>query len=177
MKDYIFFKPPDEVANIKAKLWNAKQAKVYFDWFISVKDDRVEYLLTSIDETLTGNHKIDIRRIGKKVTGFLKKPPFSGLEEGELVITNRGLALIADLSLLISKLIIERHPQIIWKIVKRPKGDISYNLPSLFEFPLIGHIELMRGSIAEAKAILRGEKTDSIWLEIYEYAISLVKKD
>ncbi|MDR6943447.1 hypothetical protein [Mucilaginibacter pocheonensis] len=68
MKDYIFFKPPDEVANIKAKLWNTKQAKVYFDWFISVKDDRVEYLLTSIDETLTGNHKIDIRRIGKKVS-------------------------------------------------------------------------------------------------------------
>jgi hypothetical protein len=177
MKDYIFFKPPDEVASIKAKLWDAKQAKVYFDWFISVKDDRVEYLLTSTDENLTGNHTIDLKRIGKKVTSFLQKPPFSGLENGELVITNKGLALIADLSLLISKLIIERHPQIIWKIVKRPKGDISYNLPALFEFPLVGHIELMRGSIAEAKAILRGEKTDSIWLEIYEYAINLIKQN
>jgi len=74
MKDYIFFKPPDEVASIKAKLWDAKQAKVYFDWFISVKDDRVEYLLTSTDENLTGNHTIDLKRIGKKVTSFLQKP-------------------------------------------------------------------------------------------------------
>jgi hypothetical protein len=175
MKDYILFIPPEEVASVKAKLWNAKQAKDYFNWFNSVKDDRVEYLLTSIDETLTGNHMIDIKRIGKKVTNFLKKPPFSAPKDGELAITNKGLALIADLSLLISKLIIEKHPQIIWKIVKRPKGDISYNLPALFEFPLIGHIELMGGSIVEAKAILRGEKTDSIWLDIYEYAINLIK--
>ncbi len=175
MKDYIPFIPPDDVVTIKARLWNAKESKIYFDWFISIKDDRVEYLLTSIDEDLTGNNEIDIERVGRKVSSILQKPPFSELKEGELIITNKGLALIADLSLLISKLIIKSCPQITWKIVKKPKGNISYNLPALFEFPLISHLELMGGSIVEAKAILRGDKTDAIWLEIYKYAINLIK--
>ncbi|MCD8742392.1 hypothetical protein LT679_17410 [Mucilaginibacter roseus] len=175
MKDYILFIPPEEVSAIKARLWTTKQAKTYFDWLMSVKDDRVDYLLTCIDESLTGDHKNDIERVSKKITYILKKPVFSELKEGDAIITNRGLAIVADLSLLISKLIINTHPQLKWKIVKQPKRDISYNLPALFEFPIIRHIELMGGCIAEAKAILRGEKSESIWLEIYEYATGLIK--
>ena len=174
MKDYILFIPPIEVSEIRSRLWNSKQAKIYFDWFVSVKDDRVEYLLTVLDETLTSDAEADLDRISKKVTNLLFKPPFSEDQENELIITNKGLAMVADLSLLISKLIIQRQPEVTWKIVKRYKNDIAYNLPAMFGFPIIEHVELIGPAIVNAKAILTGEKSSAIWLEMYKYAINLL---
>jgi hypothetical protein len=174
MKDYALFIPPAEVATTKARLWNSKQAQLYFNWFLSTKDDRVEYLFTSLDESLTKNLEEDIVRIGDKVTNLLFESPFSENEKDKVNLTNQGFALVADLSLLISKLIITKHPQLTWKIVKRPKSDISYNLPAMFDFPIYGHIELMGGAIMSAKAILQGMKTSSIWLETYRHVIGLI---
>jgi hypothetical protein len=174
MKDYILFIPPLEIAEKKVQEWSAKEAKLYFDWFISTKDDRVEYFLTVMDEELTNRPEEDLKRIGEKVTKLLFEPPFSEKDGNEQIITNKGLALVADLSLLISQLIILKHPQITWKIVKAKK-DISYNLPAMFEFPMYKHIELIRGAIANAKAILRNEKTASIWVEMYTYVVDLIK--
>lgn len=174
MKDYILFIPPVEVSEKKPREWSANEARLYFNWFMSVKDDRVEYMLTAIDETLTNNSLEDIKRIGETITNVLSEEPFSENIEGELIITNRGLALVADLSLLISKLIIKDYTQITWKIVKRPLRDISYNLPAMFGFPLVGHRELIGAAIMNAKAILRGERDSSIWLKMYQSAIDLI---
>jgi hypothetical protein len=174
MKDYILFIPPLEIAEKKVQDWSVKEAKLYFDWFISTKDDRVEYLLTAMDEELTNRPEEDMKRIGEKVTKLLFERPFSEKDENEPVITNKGLALVADLSLLISQLVILKHPQIIWKIVKAKK-NVSYNLPAMFEFPMYKHMELIGAAIVNAKAILRGEKTASIWVEMYTEVVDLIK--
>jgi len=174
MKDYIFFIPPLEIAEKKPKEWTAKEARLYFDWLMSVKDDRVDYLLTCLDEVLTDNSLVDIERIGKKVTKLLFEPPFSDRENDVSTITNKGLALVADMALLISQLVIKDCPQITWKIVKRPKTNGAYNLPALFEIPLIKHIEMIGAAITNAKAILRNEKTFSTWVKMYEHSIGYI---
>jgi len=174
MKDYLLFIPPTEVLEKKPREWSASEAKLYFNWFMSIKADRVEYMLTTIDESLTGNSSVDIKRISNKVTELLFKKPFSEKIDNVPVITNQGLALVADLSLLISQLIITDYPQVTWKIVKRPLRDISYNLPAIFGFPLVGYRELMRAAIVNAKSILNGEKDSSIWLKMYQSSVDLI---
>jgi hypothetical protein len=172
MKDYIFFIPPAEVVEKKARDWSNKEAKLYFDWLMSVKEDRIEYMLTVLDETLTENSEADIQRIGEKITQLLFTFPFSDKLENEYAITNKGLALVVDLSLLISKLIIEHYPQIKWCIVKRPKRDFSYNLPALFGFPIIEYRDPIGAAVSNAKAILQREKDSSIWLTMYKSVTS-----
>jgi len=174
MKDYILFIPPLAVADKKARDWSAKEARIYYDWFISVKDYRIEYLLTVIDETLRFSPEADLKRIGETITLLLFHQPFSERKDNKLIITNMGLALVADFALLISMLIMKKNDKISWKIVKRPKRDISYNLPAMFGFPIIQHIELIGASVANAKAILAGMKTSSVWVEMYRYAIDLI---
>ncbi|SMD45752.1 hypothetical protein SAMN00777080_4419 [Aquiflexum balticum DSM 16537] len=99
IKDYPLFIPPKEVNSKKPREWSYTEAKVYFDWFMSVKDDRVEYLLTVLDEDLTCDNEKSLKRIGQKVFDLLHKEPFSTDESSGKVITNKGLALAADISL------------------------------------------------------------------------------
>lgn len=170
LKDYPLFIPPREVHSKKPREWTPDEAKLYFDWLMSVKDDRVEYLITVFDEAFTGDIEADLIRLGQKVYNSLHEEPFSSEELTGRSITNRGLALAADMSLLVSKLIIQKQPEISWNIVKKPKSDISFHLPALFGFPKLGHIETMAGSIANAKAILRGEEESDVWWRMFKYA-------
>lgn len=177
IKDYPLFIPPEEVNSKKPKEWSYKEAKVYFDWFMSVKDDRVEYLLTVLDEDLTCDNEKSLKRIGQKVFDLLHKEPFSTDESSGKVITNKGLALAADISLLVSKLIINNHPGLKWGIVRTPKRDLSFHLPAIFNFPKLGHLELMGGSIFNSKAILRGEETYDVWWRMFKYADDILNDE
>ena len=175
IKEYPLFIPPEEVNSKKPRDWSYKEAKMYFDWFMSVKVDRLEYLLTVLDEDVSCDNGECLKRVGQKVFDILHKEPFSTDEPSGKVITNRGLALAADMSLLVSKLIINNHPGLKWGIVRTPKRDISFHLPALFNFPKLGHLELMGGSIVNSKAILRGEETYDIWWRMFKYADDILK--
>lgn len=176
IKDYPLFIPPEEVNSKKPREWSYEEAKMYFDWFMSVKDDRVEYLLTVFDEEVACDNEKYLKRIGQKVFDVLHKEPFSTDESSGKAITNRGLALAADMALLVAKLIMQKYPGIKWNIVKSPKSDVSFHLPALFKFPKLGHIETIGGSIANSKAILRGEETYDIWWKMFKYADDILKK-
>lgn len=175
VKDYPLFIPPSEVHSKKPREWNSIEAKIYFDWFMSVKDDRVDYLLTVFDEVFTGNIEADLKRLGQDVYETLKKEPFSSEEPTGKTITNTGLAIATDMALLVSRMIINKHPKIKWGIVKKPKRDISYQLPALFEFGERGPVELVRVSIVNARAILRGEERSDIWWRMFKYADDILK--
>lgn len=177
MKDYALFIPPKELATKKAREWTSIEAKDYFKWFISVKEIRVKYLLTTIDEQLTNDPDEDIKRIGSKVTLLLQHTPFSMSNGVEEVLTNEGHALAADMGLLISKLVIENYPQIKWGIVKRPTRDISFHLPALFGFLMIDHIELIGPSIVHAKEIISGETANQIWYEMFSKVVEAIEPD
>ncbi len=150
---------------------------MYFDWFMSVKDYRVEYFLTVLDEDISCDNEECLKRVGQKVFDILQKEPFSTDELSGKVITNKGLALAADVSLLISKLIIKNHAELKWGIVRSPKRDLSFHLPAIFKFPKLGHLELIGASIVNSKAILRGEETSDVWWRMFKYADDVLKNE
>ncbi|SEG33949.1 hypothetical protein [Algoriphagus boritolerans] len=177
IKDYPLFIPPEEVNSQKPREWSYTQAKIYFDWFMSIKDHRVEYLLTVFDEEFSSDNEKLLKGLGKKVFETLQIAPFSTDESSGKVISNKGLAIAADISLLVSKLIIKNHPRLKWRIVRTPKRDLSFHLPAIFNFPKLGHLELMGGSIVNSKAILRGEETSDVWWRMFKYADDVLKNE
>jgi hypothetical protein len=173
LKDYPLFIPPQQVANSDHKIWTLKEAKLYFEWLMSVKDARVEYLLTVIDESLTENREQDLKRIGEKIYNLLFTEPFAKLEDNTLKLTNKGHALAADMALLLCQCLLQEHDQLKWGIVRRPKRDLSYHLPALMGFPNKDYVELMRVSIVNSKAILSKEENYDVWWEVYKYCDDL----
>ncbi len=175
MKDYPLFIPPMEVSEKQYHDWTTAEAKLYFNWFISIKQDRCNYLMEYLEERLTNNHEEDLMRIGLKIKHCLFKEPFSQLSNNrKYEITNKGLAIAADIGILVSCLIIRINPKVSWKIWKKGKRDLSYNLPVMIGFSKIDYIEPIRISTADARLILCDEKGESAWWEMYNGAINSI---
>ena len=170
MKDYPLFIPPEQVHSIPQKNWNASQAELYFEWFMSVKDDRVNYLLTALNEVYSNDPESDLKRIGSKVYDELFKAPFSERENGTIKITNCGLAMAADVGILLANVLMFNNSHIKWEILKKPKSDLSYRLPVLTGFVGLDYIEPIRYSTGNSRAILMGEENADVWWKLYEAA-------
>lgn len=165
--DYPLFIPPKEIRTKEHHNWAYKEAEIYFDWMMEVRNRRVEYLLSFLDEKKTSDPEEDLGRIGQKVYLKLLSEPFSIEEDGKRILTNKGLALAADVSLLLSEYILVKHPTLKWGIVRRPKKDYSFHLPTLMPYPTYGHLELMGTSIMGARNMVLGNETSDKWLRIY----------
>ncbi len=168
MKDYPLFLLPEGVPISHSRDWTAGQAKIYFDWFLSVKDDRLNYMLTAIDEELTKNDENDLKRIGQKVSDLLFELPFSTLDNDIHTITNKGLALAADMGILTSSLISLALPEVRWEILKKPKSDMSFRLPVMVGLSNSRYVEPIRYSTSYARAILERESDGDIWWKLFE---------
>ncbi|WP_156305412.1 hypothetical protein [Sphingobacterium endophyticum] len=165
--EYPLFIPPKELWGKQTIDWNYDEAKVYFKWFIEIKEDRVNNFLNIINEKRTSNHQNDLKRIGKKVSELIQSSPFSRIENEKKILTNEGAAIAADISLLLSEYILNKHPELKWGIVRKPKRDISVNLPAIMPFPRYGHLELMKDSIVSCRNILQYKENSIVWLETY----------
>lgn len=166
--NYSLFVPPASVNSKKPSEWSYDEAKVYFNWMMEIKEERINYFLSFLNETRTSDPEEDLRRIGQKTYFKLLSEPFSVNEEGKKVLTNVGLALAADVSLLLAECILEKHPELKWGIVRRPKKDLSFHLPALMPYPKYGHLELMRTSIVNARNMIVGKETSDVWLDIFK---------
>jgi hypothetical protein len=162
-RDYPHFIPPDELLSSEPRCWTKKQADAYFEWLMSVKEQRVEALLDFLGETVSHN-KVEeaLAVLGRKAADALKTGKFSSKDN----LTNRGYALAADMGLLVAGLLVEANASIQWTILRKPKSDLFYNLPVLSGFGVVT-LNPIGGSIAEAFGILRGDRTGEIWQEIY----------
>lgn len=161
--DYPHFIPPDELSSSEPRCWAKKQADSYFKWLMSVKEQRVEALLRFLGETMP-HHEVEeaLAALGHKAAKALKADKDSSKDK----LTNRGYALAADMGLLVAALLVEASTSIQWTILRKPKSDLSYNLPVLTGFGAVT-LDPIGGSIAEAFAIMRGDRTGGIWQEIY----------
>jgi hypothetical protein len=71
--------------------------------------------------------------------------------------------------LLVAKLLLEKcGNQIDWKTIRKPKSDLSYNLPVLEGFKNT-YLDPVGGSTAEASAILRGQRNENVWKDMYVF--------
>lgn len=164
---YPLFIPPEKFFSTKNFDWSLKDAKEYFNWFMSVKDERstqyLEYL--SIED-----EKLDFDILGKKIYETLYDDEFSFRDdEGVFRLTNAGYAFAADTSIVLSDYIVKKYKdKVYWDIVKKPKSDISYHLPALFGFKKLPYIELMGASVSHAKSILKKDQDPNIWKRVVD---------
>jgi|HubBroStandDraft_3_1064219.scaffolds.fasta_scaffold34646_1 hypothetical protein len=166
--NYPVFAPPPELAVVRRRDWNRKQAAMYRDWLIDAIDLRIANLLEFI-EVGPPARPTDLGTIGQKVEQFLRMPAFSTTGPSGPTLTNEGHALAADVGLLVAKLLRDIHPTLHWDIVRAPKTDMSYNLPVLAGFVNEQVLDPVEGGIGEARAVLKGKATSDAWLKTYEF--------
>lgn len=53
MKDYPLFIPPGELSEKIPKQWNSKEAEQYFNWLLSIIEERTNNLLDYFEEKIT----------------------------------------------------------------------------------------------------------------------------
>jgi hypothetical protein len=56
-----------------------------------------------------------------------------------------------------------------WEVVRKPKSDISYNLPVLAGFSNNLTLDPVGGSVAEATAVLVGRRSGDAWARILDF--------
>jgi hypothetical protein len=88
--------------------------------------------------------------------------------DGAPKLTNQGYALAADIGLLIARFLFEEvGASIRWEILRKPRTDISFNLPVITGF--YTHFGPVGGMIAESYGILRGNKSGKILRQTFEF--------
>jgi len=166
---YPLFMPPGDLVNTGRENWNAKEAASYQDWLLGVFPKRVNELLLRFEEPRGAKPSEHLMALGEKVERLLKEAPFSEESSTGKRLTNLGYALAADMGLLVADYLLKALPDnLSWKIIRKPKSELSYNLPVLEGFSF-NYLEPIGGSVAEAFGILRGNKSADIWKNSYEF--------
>lgn len=166
---YPEFTPPPEISTGSPRDWTEAQANRYLVWLVTSLDRRVTDMLHFVGESDDDDCPSLLRRVGEKAVWILRKPGFllQG-EHAEARFSEAGYALAADIGLLVARCLIRKHDKVRWEILRRNKNDPSYRQPILVGFGQ-QHLDPVRGSVAEAGRILRGESPVDAWLRILEY--------
>lgn len=177
-KSYPLFVPPDGLAATSPRAWTKREAQAYYDWLTGCVALRCTALLAFFSITDMTDPREVLRVLGAKVAGALFDDQFSCSEPSEShrrQLTNEGYAVAADMGLLVATFLIEEsNGSVHWQILRRPKSDISYNLPVLAGFGKIT-LDPVGGSIAEASAILERRRTSDVWLQMLNFWLEKVQ--
>lgn len=169
MADYKLFIPPEHLSKKGRENWNKKEAEEYKEWLISVIDDRISDLLNYFNEQENTNIQEFLTQLGKKVSNKLKDSDFSEDIGNRKKLTNKGYALAADMGLLIAKWLLRDYgDKLTWTIIRKPKSEMSYNLPVL-EIKGFDYYEPVGVSIADATSIINNNKDYDAWLKVYTF--------
>jgi hypothetical protein len=167
MKDYPLFVPPEHLVKKHPKEWSSEEAKEYKEWLLEVLDERVKYLIDTLGNFPSDALEDYLIMIGEQVVELLLSNDFSEAGQNGRKLNNRGYALAADMGLLVAKFLLEKHKNnVYWEIIKKPKTELSYNLPVLKGFRF-NYLDPISGSTAEASAILRGQRGADAWKKIF----------
>ena len=170
MTEYKLFIPPEHLAEKGRKNWNKKEAEEYKEWLLSVIDNRISNLLNFFNEQESNDdiHKF-LLRLSKKVSNKLNESGFSAEIKGQKKLTNMGYALAADMGLLIAKYLLrDCGNKLYWTIIRKPKSEMSYNLPVL-EIKGFDYYEPVGVSISDATSIINDNKDYDVWLKVYNF--------
>lgn len=167
---YPLFVPPNEIATKAPREWNANEARVYFDWLTGAVHERVNDLLAYFRVCQSAAAHEVLSHAGERVCEALQTPVFAESTSAGPRLTNAGYAMAADIGLLVARFLLAGYPErVSWRIVTRPRSDASYNLPALYGFCGNIFLEPVGGSIAEASAVLRGQRDSDAWRRSFEY--------
>jgi hypothetical protein len=167
MTEYPLFTPPESLAVKGTKNWTKLEAQAYFDWFMEVRKQRVSNFLDFIRYNLTGNVEHDLVTISQKLFDTVNTPDFYSIREidGAKKLNDYGLAIAADMGLLLAQLLEELKPSLYWKIGKGPKSYHGYNLPIMKNFfGTTSEVDLLFFSIIKVGVSLNVDKRPFDWL-------------
>ncbi len=169
---YPLFNPPSPLSDKSHREWSKAEAEGYSNWLIRSIDYRTDDLLHyfSLDASAWEPRTL-LLRLGTLVAERLGEAEFSeGKLDGTRGLTNAGHALAADLGLLTARLLLQANAGTIrWEVVRKPKSDISYNLPVLAGFSNMLTLDPVGGSVAEAQAVLAGRRSSDAWARILDF--------
>ncbi len=177
---YPLFAPPTDLAEKPRATWSPSDARRYFDWLMSVKDERAERIGRTLGLDPGGQAEDVLLAAGQRLAELL---PGEGVStNGQTVrtelrghdvetdtgplLTALGYALAADLGLLMARFLERACPDLEWAIVDRPKSDIDYRLPALQPFGPV-HTDPIRISVNLALGVLGGQRPPSAWRDTY----------
>ncbi|WP_428266020.1 hypothetical protein [Haliangium sp.] len=174
-KSYPLFEPPEAIAAKSHRDWSKKEAQRYFAWLIGCLEQRVAGLLDFLG--IERAERMDAREllaeVGDRAALALENPACSETgRDGEPVLTNMGYSLAADIGLLTAKLIQSVvGDRVKWEIVRKPKSDVSYNLPVLTGIGWDTY-DPVGVSIADAVAVLAGRRSSDAWVKVFDSCVA-----
>lgn len=177
---YPLFAPPANLAEKPRATWSPGDARRYFDWLMSVKDERADQVARVLGLDPGGQAEDVLQAAGEPLAALLPREGVS--TEGHTVrtvlrghdietdtgplLTTLGYALAADLGLLMARFLERARPDLEWAVVDRPKSDVDYRLPALQPFGPV-HIDPIRISANLALGVLDGRRPPSAWRDNY----------
>lgn len=166
---YPIFSPPLELASKSPKDWSKADAEKYFKWFVGVCPERVNSLLTFLGLQESKDAASLLTDVQEDLQTLLASEPFSVEGPSGRKLTNEGYAIAADAGLLVAQLLINyAGGRVKWGILKRPKTDLSFNLPVLVGFCSV-HLDPVAGSIGDAAWIAKGHSKPDAWKSMFEF--------
>ncbi|GAB4562904.1 MAG: hypothetical protein Tsb0020_11630 [Haliangiales bacterium] len=174
-KTYQLFAPPEEIASKPHRDWSKKEAQRYFAWLTECLEQRVAGLFDflGIAQAKPMGARELLADVGTRAAKALADPAYSKMgKDGEPVLTNLGYSLAADIGLLTAKLILDVvGDQVKWDILRKPKSDVSYNLPVLTGIGWDTY-DPVGVSVADAAAVLAGRRTSDAWVKVFDSCVA-----
>lgn len=169
---YPLFNPPRPLSEKPHREWSKSEAEEYRKWLVRSIDERTNALLHYFGLDADASEARDLLlRLGSLVAACIAEAEFSERQpDGTRTLTNAGHALAADAGLLTARLLLRATVgRLRWEVVRKPKSDISYNLPVLAGFSNNLTLDPVGGSVAEATAVLAGRRSGDAWARILDF--------
>ena len=168
------FAPPEHLAKNRPIEWSVADAHRYLTWLTSVLDHRVDRMLEYLGEDAHGDPEQLISRVAQRAMWILRKPEFSTVGHESMQLTEPGYSLAADLGLLVAKCLMAANPEIQWRVLRRPKSEVSFNQPVLVGFGKV-HLDPIRGSVVAALHCLKGKGDSDVWRRMFAHWTQLAR--
>jgi len=168
---YNLFLPPEHLTQTKAYLWSKREAKEYFKWFLSIKDDRLNQFFKYLgrEDADKGDLLVIAREVENRINSFFLRERVNG---ERLDLTNEGYAIAVDFGLYLSRSLLQSHDNLYWDFVKKPKNDLNYHLPVIFGYSKpVEYFDSLGVSVTTWLAIINEEEKLEFFKTIFESAL------
>ena len=169
---YPIVMPPEHLRGLgKPRDWTPEKAQAHFDWFMALRRQRIDDLLSffEVSYPAKGDEHNFLLELGKAVAETMCTEPNFRVTPEKKELTAPGLAMAYDMEVFVAELIVGSSEGVIkWMLLKKPPRALDLNLPVLVGLPTM-KFEPIRGSLTEAKAILRGAESSDIWARTYSF--------
>ncbi len=164
--------------NAPARRFSDLITPAFFDWFHSVRAERVADLLNFYNLSMPPQTE-DIRfllDLGKNVAHSLRNTPFMQVESGKTSPTPQGYALAHDMALLVAELIILRAERNVrWRRCDLPESSWDHHYPILISPPGRTYWSPIRVGITRLYSILDGTIEGDCWARDFVYWREYIK--